>query len=169
MAARGVHLALKPRISSGAVGAPEGQLELELELKSLSQLEAFFGAIPREEQAAWSRRLEPFITGSTTWEIMQVHDVYGEASRTAERDNDTENDYHEVVDDQDEDNEDDDGSGMMMMMDEETSSSGPGGAVLIPSAEDFARALDADGDPTWMTGAVDLSGLKNVRSIDGTG
>ena len=48
------------RVLSGAVGALESLIEVELEMPGgLADLQAFFGALPREEQASWSRCAAP--------------------------------------------------------------------------------------------------------------
>ena len=44
------------RVVTGAVGALESLIEVELEMPGgLAELQTFFGALPREEQASWSR------------------------------------------------------------------------------------------------------------------
>lgn len=45
-------------IMSGAIGAPESRLELELTFARLADLEAFWGSIPADAHAAWSKRLQ---------------------------------------------------------------------------------------------------------------
>lgn len=57
-------------ILSGAVGAPESRLELEVGLDSLAQLETFWGQIPPQAHKAWSQRAQHFlIDGSPQWEV----------------------------------------------------------------------------------------------------
>lgn len=57
-------------ILSGAVGAPESRLELEVELGNLAELEAFWGQIPSQAHKAWSQRAQHYlIDGSPQWEV----------------------------------------------------------------------------------------------------
>lgn len=57
-------------ILSGAVGAPESRLELEVELDNLAELEAFWGQIPSQAHKAWSQRAQHYlIDGSPQWEV----------------------------------------------------------------------------------------------------
>ncbi|KAL0045455.1 hypothetical protein WJX82_007122 [Trebouxia sp. C0006] len=57
-------------ILSGAVGAPESRLELEVELDNLAELEAFWGQIPPQAHKAWSQRAQHYlIDGSPQWEV----------------------------------------------------------------------------------------------------
>ena len=59
------------RVLSGAVGASESRLEIEVAgLSSLAALEALWGALPREEHRAWQERLARHVVdGSTRWEV----------------------------------------------------------------------------------------------------
>jgi hypothetical protein len=40
-------------LSSGAVGAPESRLVLEIDLEDMASLEDFWGRIPAKEHTAW--------------------------------------------------------------------------------------------------------------------
>ena len=59
------------RVLSGAVGASESRLEVEVSgLPSLAALEALWEALPREENRAWQERLARHVVdGSTRWEV----------------------------------------------------------------------------------------------------
>jgi len=73
-------------LSSGAVGAPESRLELEVEFETLAHVEDFWAAIPPAEHRAWSQRAQNFIIdGSPRWELYRTCPVYAgmEGSSTA--------------------------------------------------------------------------------------
>lgn len=59
------------RVLSGAVGASESRLEVEVRgLPSLAALEALWESLPREENRAWQERLARHVVdGSTRWEV----------------------------------------------------------------------------------------------------
>lgn len=57
------------RVLAGAVGAPDGRLELELRLASISALEALWAALPAPTHRAWGERLARHIEGSPRWEV----------------------------------------------------------------------------------------------------
>eukprot|EP00798_Chlamydomonas_sp_ICE-L_P030575 gene30575-35593_t len=58
------------RLSSGAIGAPEARLEMEVELVSTAEWEQFIASIPSREHKAWSQRAQGIIIdGSPRWEV----------------------------------------------------------------------------------------------------
>lgn len=65
--------AANTRLSSGAVGAPESRVELEVTLGSVSDWEAMLAAIPGKEHRAWSERAMPrIVDGSPRWELYRA-------------------------------------------------------------------------------------------------
>ena len=48
----------RAEILSGAIGAPESRLELELSFASLQELEVFWGTVPPAEHRLWSKKLQ---------------------------------------------------------------------------------------------------------------
>lgn len=57
------------RVLAGAVGAPDGRLELELRLPSISALEGLWSSLPAPAHRAWGERLARHIDGSPRWEV----------------------------------------------------------------------------------------------------
>jgi len=57
------------RLLAGAVGAPDGRLELELRLASLADLEGLWGRLHPPAHRAWGERLARHIEGSPRWEV----------------------------------------------------------------------------------------------------
>ncbi len=64
----------KTRISTGAVGAPEATVELEVQIEDLAELNASWAKLSSvEAHGAWSKDIEPYVvSGSTRWEIYRV-------------------------------------------------------------------------------------------------
>ena len=66
------------RIISGRIGAKENLVEWETEHDTIADLEkcwANFGTIPDigDQHKAWSLEQEPFMQGTTYWEVFGVH------------------------------------------------------------------------------------------------
>jgi len=69
----------KGRIISGRIGAKENLVEWETQHDSISDLEncwSNFGKMPEiaDKHKAWSIEQEPFMQGTTHWEVFGVHD-----------------------------------------------------------------------------------------------
>ena len=75
----GVHAGFSPgRIVSGRIGAKENLVEWETEHDTIAALEncwANFGKMPQisEKHKQWSIEQEPFMQGTTHWEIFGTH------------------------------------------------------------------------------------------------
>ncbi|KAI8473859.1 MAG: hypothetical protein J3K34DRAFT_391529 [Monoraphidium minutum] len=64
------------RVSTGALGAPESRLELEVSFDSMADWEAFLARVPAAQHRAWSQRVQGMVVdGSTKWEVFRVVDV----------------------------------------------------------------------------------------------
>lgn len=75
------------RISTGALGAPESRLELEVSFDSMSDWEAFLARIPAQQHRAWSQRVQGMVVdGSPKWEVFRVVDVPSAAGAEPRRD-----------------------------------------------------------------------------------
>mmetsp|Transcript_19768 Transcript_19768/g.54909 ORF Transcript_19768/g.54909 Transcript_19768/m.54909 type:complete len:273 (-) Transcript_19768:41-859(-) len=60
-------------ITTGAVGAPESRLELEVEVANMAELESFWARIPVEKHTSWVRIVQDMIVdGSPTWEVYRT-------------------------------------------------------------------------------------------------
>ncbi|MEW5301959.1 MAG: hypothetical protein WDW38_008584 [Sanguina aurantia] len=59
------------RLSSGAIGAPESRLELEVNLEGgMASWDEFLSRIPSTNHRAWSQRIQSMVVdGSPTWQI----------------------------------------------------------------------------------------------------
>ena len=72
------------RVSTGALGAPESRLELELAFASMAEWEAFLARIPAAEHRAWSQRVQGMVVdGSPRWEVLRAVDVPAAAAAGA--------------------------------------------------------------------------------------
>ena len=72
------------RLLAGQLGAPESRLELELGFGSLSELEAFFSALPAADHASWGARLAPVVCdGSPVWHILRTVSVSSDTTTQA--------------------------------------------------------------------------------------
>jgi hypothetical protein len=64
------------RVSTGALGAPESRLELEIAFDSMSDWEAFLARVPAAAHRAWSQRVQGMVVdGSPKWEVFRVVEV----------------------------------------------------------------------------------------------
>ena len=193
----GVGEKYEARVLSGAVGAKESRIEISLHLQSLQELEDFFANVPGEEQALWSRRLQPFLIGTTRWEIYQMSSIISKNRKARQQEEVSSFDTGVILSEQySQDNRTSEGEESNAMLDalralpytiesqrqkqdqqfptittsfddcgdDENVSDNSG--LVKPSAEDFANILDADPEPGWLTGNIDLSGLKNVRGYE---
>lgn len=60
-------------ILSGAVGAPESRLVLEIEMADFAALEFFWSSIPSKQHASWSSSIRDLVVdGSPTWEVYRT-------------------------------------------------------------------------------------------------
>ncbi|KAF5832784.1 hypothetical protein DUNSADRAFT_11219 [Dunaliella salina] len=58
------------RLSSGAIGAPESRLELEVTFPSVSEWERFLGSVSAKGHKAWSQRIQSMVVdGSPAWHV----------------------------------------------------------------------------------------------------
>uniref|UniRef100_A0A7S3VJ29 Uncharacterized protein n=1 Tax=Dunaliella tertiolecta TaxID=3047 RepID=A0A7S3VJ29_DUNTE len=58
------------RLSSGAIGAPESRLELEVTFPSVSEWERFLGSVSAKDHKAWSQRIQSMVVdGSPAWHV----------------------------------------------------------------------------------------------------
>jgi uncharacterized membrane protein YgcG len=74
--AGGADLLPRARVSTGALGAPESRLELELSFGSMADWEAFLARIPPAAHKAWSQRVASMVVdGSPRWEVYREVDV----------------------------------------------------------------------------------------------
>ncbi|GMH45469.1 hypothetical protein BSKO_13426 [Bryopsis sp. KO-2023] len=63
-------------LCSGAVGAPESRIELEIGFPDVGAWEAFLSRIPAEGHRKWSKEMEPcIIDGSPTWSVFYLTDI----------------------------------------------------------------------------------------------
>ena len=65
---------MKFSILTGSIGTKEATVEVNHQIESLAQLEAFFAAIAKNPaHAAWSKELEPHVvSGSAYWTILRI-------------------------------------------------------------------------------------------------
>ena len=64
----------KAQIATGAVGASEGLVEMEMEIEDLKDLDSFFAKIASiKMHSEWGPKMgEVIVSGSTRWEIFRV-------------------------------------------------------------------------------------------------
>ena len=61
------------RIVTGAVGALEGHVEMEMTLASITALDEFYNKIPGAEHVKWGKEMGNYIIdGSTRWEVFRI-------------------------------------------------------------------------------------------------
>ncbi len=64
----------RTRIATGAVGALESTVELEVQIEDLADLNASWAKLGSiEAHGVWSKEIEPYVvSGSTRWDVYRV-------------------------------------------------------------------------------------------------
>jgi len=132
------------------------------------------------------RRIQPFLSGHTRWEVLQRVKVgpraeadgrAGDAAVSSAGDEDDEG-VMPVFDwaaggltlgprKADRGAEDGEDGRLLREFGEGEEEADTLNGLVKPTAEDFRTILEAEPDPGWITGDIDLSGLKNLRGYDG--
>lgn len=141
------------RINSGAIGAPESRLELEITLETLAELEQFWATIPPEAHKHWSQRMNPcLMDGSPTWEVFRTVDVFPESEVGISQDTNIErkeaSSYPRIMEITDESDIEKYGQSMDQNppLGSKTKTT-PSGLSVVTDEDDVETILDWKGDP----------------------
>lgn len=61
------------KMLTGSIGAKESEIQLDITFNTISELDAFFNAIPGPEHTAWGKKTSDLIvSGQNHWEVFRV-------------------------------------------------------------------------------------------------